>query len=278
LLIAKTVTAAALASAALFGFTASPSPATKPSAPPVVNIVARDFAFDPIPDAPSGIVEIRLRNEGPSIHHAAIYKLLAGKSADELIAALKNPGPPPSWAVPVAGPNAPAPKEYSNVTTRLTPGNYTVLCFVSAGGSPPHFMKGMFRGFKVVAAKNTAVEPKTDLTVTTFDYGFKLSKAPTAGAHTVLITNAGKQQHELELIQLAPGKTVAQMLAWIDSDMKTPPPGKPMAGIVGILPGGHASFDVTLTPGEWGVICFVPDMLDGKPHFMHGMITQFTVK
>jgi hypothetical protein len=32
-----------------------------------------------------------------------------------------------------------------------------------------------------------------------------------------------------------------------------------------------------LTPGEYGLICFAPDAKDGKPHFTHGMMTQFTV-
>jgi hypothetical protein len=32
-----------------------------------------------------------------------------------------------------------------------------------------------------------------------------------------------------------------------------------------------------LPPGEYGLVCFVPDAKDGKPHFMHGMITQLTI-
>lgn len=278
MLIAKLVSVAAIASAAFFGLNSTNYGTTKPIAPPVVNIVAKDFGFDPIADVPAGVVQIRLLNEGPSIHHAAIFKLLRGKTVDDLVAALKNPGRPPKWAIPTPGPNAPAPTEYANVTTRLTPGNYAVLCFVDAGGSPPHFMKGMFQGFKVVPSKNRAIEPSTDVTVNTFDYGFKLSKPLTAGMHSVRVTNSGTQPHEIELIQLAPGKTISGMLAWIGGDMKTPPPGKPMGGVVDVLPGGHASFNVTLAPGEWGIVCFLPDIRDGKPHFMHGMVTQVTVK
>ncbi len=54
LLIAKAISAALVASAAL-GLTHSNHPSLKPAAPPVVNIVARDFAFDSIADAPSGV-------------------------------------------------------------------------------------------------------------------------------------------------------------------------------------------------------------------------------
>jgi hypothetical protein len=136
----------------------------------------------------------------------------------------------------------------------------------------------MFRGFKVVHAKNPAPAPHADVTVTTFDYGFKFSKPLTPGHHTIGVASSGKQEHEVELVQLAPGKTVKDVLAWLGGDMKTPPPGKPMGGVVGILPGQHATFDADLTAGDWGVICFVPDIKDGKPHFMHGMVTQVAVK
>jgi hypothetical protein len=31
-------------------------------------------------------------------------------------------------------------------------------------------------------------------------------------------------------------------------------------------------------PGEYVLRCFVPDERDNKPHFMHGMQTEFTVQ
>ena len=36
--------------------------------------------------------------------------------------------------------------------------------------------------------------------------------------------------------------------------------------------------ELNLTPGEYGVICFVPDAKDGKAHFVHGMMSTFTVR
>jgi hypothetical protein len=44
-----------------------------------------------------------------------------------------------------------------------------------------------------------------------------------------------------------------------------------------IVPGRHAILDVDLAPGEYALVCFVPDAKDGKPHFMHGMATQIKV-
>jgi len=36
--------------------------------------------------------------------------------------------------------------------------------------------------------------------------------------------------------------------------------------------------DLDLAPGEYGLLCFLPDAKDGKPHFVHGMHKQITVK
>jgi hypothetical protein len=57
-----------------------------------------------------------------------------------------------------------------------------------------------------------------------------------------------------------------------------PPPGTPMGGVAGMMPGRRNWFTVTLEPGEYALLCFVPDMTDGRPHFLHGMMQQVTVQ
>jgi hypothetical protein len=42
-------------------------------------------------------------------------------------------------------------------------------------------------------------------------------------------------------------------------------------------PGDRELFGVNLEPGEYALLCFVPDDEDGKPHIQHGMAKQFTV-
>ena len=37
-------------------------------------------------------------------------------------------------------------------------------------------------------------------------------------------------------------------------------------------------FTVDLVPGDYALLCFVPDMHDGKPRLMHGMVKPFTVE
>lgn len=267
-----------LKTSAVIGAAMAASLALKPASPPVVTLTARDFQFDSIPDIPAGVVELRLHNAGPNIHHAAVFKLRAGKNVGDLVAALKNPGPPPRWAMPVPSPNAPAPGDESNAITTLSPGRYAVFCFVDMPGGVPHFMKGMARQFNVVASRNIAVAPKPAIHLVLADYNFKFNKTLTAGTHVIHAVNVAKQGHEVEFFQLAPGKTITDMVSWIEGPMTTPPPGKPMAGIVLMMPGATGEFRITLTPGEWGAICFIPDAKDGKRHYMHGMTAQYTVK
>jgi hypothetical protein len=109
------------------------------------------------------------------------------------------------------------------------------------------------------------------------DYDFKLSQALTPGRHTIRVENAGPQPHELALLKLNPGKTVADFLAWDEGGMKGPPPAQPEGGVVMLDKDGSATFTADLTAGEYALMCFVPDSKDGKPHFAHGMMKTIKV-
>lgn len=242
----------------------------------VVTVIGADFTFDAPETIPAGVTEFRFVNKGPSLHHMQILKLTGGKTFDDLRTALATQGPPPAWIKMLGGPNAPAPGTESNATLALEPGNYAIICFVDIGG-PPHFTKGMIRALKVAPAKGaSAPKPKADITATLFDYGFRLSSPIRAGSHTIRIHNTGPQAHEVELVQLAPGKSVGDFVAWV-GDMKGPPPAKPIGGIAAIERGMSQSFSANFAPGNYAFVCFIPDAKDGKPHYVHGMTQQFSV-
>jgi uncharacterized cupredoxin-like copper-binding protein len=242
----------------------------------VVTVTGADFTFDAPETIPAGVTEFRFVNKGPSLHHMQILKINGGKTFDDLRAALANPGPPPAWIKMLGGPNAPAPGTESNATLTLERGNYAIICFVDLGG-PPHFTKGMIRPLKVVPSKvASAPTPKADITTSLFDYNFKLSSHVRPGAHTIRVHNTGPQAHEVELIQLAPGKTVEDFVTWV-ADMKGPPPAKPIGGIAAIEPGMSQLFTADFVPGNYAFVCFIPDSKDGKPHYAHGMTKQFNV-
>jgi hypothetical protein len=246
-------------------------------APNTVTIVANDFAFQAPSEIPAGLTRFVLKAQGKHIHHATIARLEDGKTVTDLMAAFKAPGPPPSWVSFVGGPNVPDPGAEANATVDLAPGNYALICFVDTPDKVPHFAKGMFHGFTVTPATAAVPAPNADISLVLSDYAFTFDKPLTAGRHTIKVENTATQDHEIELVRLAPGKTLADFEKWLAAGMAGPPPGNAVGGVAGMKPGAVNYFDVDLTPGEYVAICFVPDHTDGKPHLMHGMVKQFSV-
>lgn len=255
-------------------------PAHKPlSVAPVVTVHARDFSFVAPKTVKSGINTFRLVNDGKELHHLSIMKLEKGKTMADLMAAMKKPGPLPTWVREVGGPNPALPGSSVEATLALDAGSYVMMCFIPSPGSPmPHVMKGMAAAFTVTPDASGAADVAADATVHLTDYAFTIDKPLAAGHRVLKVVNDGPQSHELVLVELAPGKTIADVGRWVDKDlMKGPPPGKPIGGMAGLSTGRSGSFPVDLKAGKYGLICFAPDAKDGKPHFAHGMSKEIMV-
>jgi hypothetical protein len=270
--------AAAVAAAACGRAEAASNRGAAAVEPRVVTVVARDFAFQAPDEIPAGLTTLKLENRGQSLHHIALERLDEGKHLADVFAALRAGGPPPAWMHDMGGPNAPDPGSDANATLMLEPGTYVLLCFVDIPDHVPHVMKGMARELKVTPAITPAAltQPTGDITVALNDYTFTLSKPITAGHHTLRVENGAAQSHEVELVKLAPGKTLQDLMGWLQT-MQGPPPASALGGISGMGHGQVDSFSYDFTPGDYVLICFLPDAGDGKPHFMHGMVQQITV-
>jgi uncharacterized cupredoxin-like copper-binding protein len=245
-----------------------------------VTIVARDYAFDAPDSVPAGVITFHLVNHGTDLHHVVLIRLDAGHTAQDFVAAfgtaMSTNGPLPDWAAFFGGPNPPAPGMEATATLALQPGHYLVTCLVPSPDGVSHIMKGMVRPLTVTGAKSTDPLPAAGVTMTLVDYGFQLSRPLVAGRQTIRVRNAAAQRHEVLLLRLAPNRSISDLPAWVDT-RNGPPPGLPLGGVSPIAPGVEANITVDLIPGEYGLICFVSDATDGKPHFMHGMMHQFTV-
>jgi uncharacterized cupredoxin-like copper-binding protein len=272
------------AAVAQSGATAA-APASLASFDPSTHVAvvhAKDFAFDAPDSITAGWTTFHLVNDGPNIHHIQIVRLDSGKTLADLQAAMQNPGPPQPWMVFAGGPNAPSPTTATDAMINMQPGNYALLCMVDIPGKVPHAAKGMVHALKVTPASGpAAAEPTADATVTLTDYMFTNTGAFTAGKHTIKVVNKGPQLHELELLRLAPGKTMKDVGEYIEKAYKGeaqgPPPADLLGGIAAEPSGGSAYFTVDLTPGNYVMLCFVPDAKDQKPHLEHGMVKEFKV-
>jgi uncharacterized cupredoxin-like copper-binding protein len=248
----------------------------------VVTVVTNEYAFEAPASIPAGPTTFRLVNKGKELHHVWIVRLDQGKTAQEymqaLQAAAKGEAPPPVWATDMGGPQQGMPGALADATVNLTAGNYLIVCHIPSPDGVPHLAKGMFKPLTVTAtAAPAAAGPKADVTMALRDYDFVLSTPLTAGRHTVRIVNEAEQFHEVFIVRLLPGKTAKEALAWVEAGMKGPPPMMLVGGSSGLSKGRDVEFTADFSAAEYALLCFLPDMKDGKPHVAHGMVKQITV-
>lgn len=244
--------------------------------PKVVNVVAKEYQYKMPITLPAGPIEFHFTDDGKQLHHMTIVKLEQGHTLADFTAL--PPGPFPAWATLMGGPNSPIPGGgNSNDVVDLPPGHYVAICLIPGPNGKPHMMKGMVKAFTVKPSSQSRIIPASDLSLTLSNYKFTFSKPVTAGKHVIRIINDGSQPHEAELFHLAPGKKGEDIAHWVLTGMKGPPPGAPVTGIAPMAPGKKNTLLVNLKPGNYALMCFMPDAKDGKPHVMHGMIDNFTV-
>jgi hypothetical protein len=201
-----------------------------------------------------------------------LLRLGEGKTVADFQAAVQKGGMP-TWALPAGGPNPPPTGGTSEVRMPLEAGEYVMVCFIPDTAGVPHMAKGMMRPLLVTPATEataSTADTTSDVEMTLVDYDFKLSAPLTAGHHVIRVTNGAKQPHELVFVRLEPGKTPEDFARWGEHQVG-PAPGTLHGGISGIMPGTVAYVAVDLPAGDYALLCFVPDMKDGKAHYVHGM-------
>ena len=115
------------------------------------------------------------------------------------------------------------------------------------------------------------------VTITASDYSFSAPDTIAAGLTTFELVNHGSELHHVQIIRLDQGKTMADLEAAMKS------PGSPPSWITffggpnaGVPHGAPVSVSVTLTPGQYLLLCVIPSP-DGKPHVAKGMVRALTV-
>lgn len=257
---------------------APPEP-TPPAAPQVATFTATDFSFAGPDTIAPGMTEVRMINAGAQEHHLILGRLDDGKTvADVMESFAKDPNSEPTWLTWRGGAGSVLAGDSSAAISDLAPGRYVAFCFIPdpTDGGKPHVMKGMMKEIIVAGPAGTAPAPVVTGEIHLTDFSFSPTTL-TAGTHTLKIVNDGKQTHEIAITRLEAGATAESFLAAMAPGAKGPPPGRPIGGNGAISPGQSNYLTVTLTPGTYVLLCFVPDPTDGKPHIMKGMVQTITV-
>jgi hypothetical protein len=281
-IVAPLLVALALTTSACAGQVApavSVVPAAAAVQPTLLKIVATDHHYMMPSEIKAGYVNMVMENAGKEPHHAQFLRLNDGVSMEQFQAALQE-GIMAVMTVAslTGGPSVIDPGMSQSVTLNLVPGQYMLLCVIAGADGVPHLAKGMVAPLTVTPAENeAAAAPKADGQARLLDFSFSLPQGIKAGQQTWEIKNDGKQPHEMTLIKLAPGTTMADVAAFMAQPAGVPPFAD-AGGMQGIMPGATAWLDLNLEPGNYVALCHIPDLASGEEHMHLGMIMPFSVK
>ncbi|HEX7387927.1 MAG TPA: hypothetical protein VF285_11735 [Castellaniella sp.] len=132
-------------------------------------------------------------------------------------------------------------------------------------------------GHSALAAEAHATNRRR-LKVVAKDYAFELPGSVPCGYTEITLYNEGSEEHHAMFMRLNPGTTVAEFMnAAKHEDLPALFAISSSAGGPGSIDHGKASTVIMdLTPGEYMVICIVPDA-QGMAHYKMGMLAPLTV-
>jgi hypothetical protein len=253
-----------------------PKAMSAPAANRTLTVTANDYAFTGMTARVSaGWVTIRMVNAGKELHMFASASVPRGMTVSGTLDSILKEHAPKDFTE-WGGPNAVAPGDTSTITLFLTAGSYVVGCFVTSQDGKTHFMKGMMGSFEVVAARDTGVAPVSDRNILLATYhiamdGGTLSK----GAHVFMVRNTVEQPHDMVILKVLPGHTVAQALKWFGNPPVGAPAAEPIGGTTALHLNERAYVNARFTPGTYVLVCWM--QTDNKTHFQLGMQKVITV-
>jgi hypothetical protein len=255
LVVALVALAALLATSCSSGEADAPQAKAQPQPPRQIHITATDKSYEMPGELESEPVSLTLQNKGGQVHRAYFARLNQGVTEKDVRSALSKSPDALFSMVTLAG-SMPEiePGARSQIGMLFPEGHYLVIDPEVEGPPPVSF-------FAVSAASGPEViEPVADYSIAAGDFYFKISD-PSPGEATVEIANVGKQSHEVGI-----GR---KRVKGQDAEVAT---------VFAPAPGGKMWIKLTLNPGDYTLLCFLPDPKTGKSHVELGMKQNFTVE
>jgi hypothetical protein len=253
---------------------------------PQVVFKGLDYAFDSPDTIEAGLVTLNFENIGEEDHHLQIARINDGVSLEDFMTTLQTNGEAAFALVEfVGGVGVIQPGVSQSVTVNLQkPGLYIALCIIPNGEGVPHLALGMIKPIEVVAPTNVVATetpeadlPQADLEVHMLDFGYDIPTQVNAGKQTWEVFNAGVQPHEMLIAKLEDGKSISDVLTYLQNGEEGVAPYTFQGGAQAMATAYSSFVEFDLAPGNYVALCFVPDPATGKPHVALGMVRPFTV-
>ncbi|HYD09576.1 MAG TPA: hypothetical protein VEA78_05685 [Acidimicrobiales bacterium] len=249
----------------------------------LIEITGAEYAYFgglPTEPVPAGEVTVSLENTGAEEHQASLVRFKDGKTVEDLIAIGEDPSQLPTIVDGYGGPNGVAPGATVASTQVLEAGEYLFICFIPAPDGQPHAVKGMLAPFTVEGEAPEEPAASENEPVVMDEYTFGAEDGPTYDGGFFSFENEGEQLHEAAVYGLAEGATIEDAVAFFEDPASAvgPPPITSAGGIGPITPGIRSEVELELAPGDYVFACFIPDVADGAPHLVKGMIEGFTIE
>jgi hypothetical protein len=234
---------------------------------PLVAVVADENGLTVPESVPSGIVAFDMSAAADALP----ARLNEGVTLDQVNEALGQPDPFAVLAL-VSLLGGSSHTTDGRLIVDLKPGEYVIISMPQDG--PPTvapFSAG---------DPSEAAAPAADITVDLVDFNFAIPSEIESGPKVWQINNKGEQWHEMAIVKLSEGTTIDDVVAMLSSAEQAdgPPPFEEVAFWTPSSPGetGYVTWD--LPPGEYTVLCFLPDIAgDMSAHAAHGMVANLTV-
>lgn len=267
------------------------------SMPPVVEVIAADYAFQAPDTISSGWTTLRLVNEqGMEIHELGLAKLPDGKNMGDYLNEIMPPWDSallqvqngeiestemgsvaydmlPQWNSEIQYVKSrgliSAGYQTENIMY-LDPGTYLIECWVKNAEGEIHISRGMIRPLTVVDTGNDASAPDADYEMSLTAEGIETSEELTAGRKIFSVDFELDENDQLiyddvHLIKVNDDTDLAQVANWLPwyqaGGLRAPAPAEFLGGadVYGSLPHGEkAYFSIDVQPGRYAWIVAAP--------------------
>lgn len=258
----------------------------------------------------SGWTTIRVVNNGGMTHHALVYRLPDGVTAEmvdeQVVGPIQRSLTParngdtakaaeiaatlPGWVGDLTwlgGPGMMSDGITGEATMYLEPGNYIVECYVKANGvqhnyNPDPGEFGMVFPLTVVAQDGGMAEPDANVTLRLSDSGYEITEGAFVPGENSVRAEFAEQRlynnfvgHDAHVFRIEEDTDVDAAAKWPDffptDGQQTPAPARFVGGIHDMPEGMTGYFRLTLEPGDYGITAEIPNAKKS------GFFERFTV-